>query len=137
MTLTLHLPADLETRLRDEAARRGVDPDAFVLNTLERHLARPPSGPHFSAAETEILRQINIGLPPEDWQRYDDLRAKRESETLTVDEHATLIKLSDEIEAGNARRMAYLVQLAQMRGLELEELMRELGLQPRNEPYNA
>jgi hypothetical protein len=61
------------------------------------------------------LLPLNQGLPPEMWQRYHELLVKRRTETLTPDEQAALIALSDHIEALNARRMARLVELVRLR----------------------
>ena len=41
MTLTVHLPEDLERRLVREAERRGVGLETYVVRLLEEHL--PPS----------------------------------------------------------------------------------------------
>ena len=41
MTLQLTLPAELEDRLRREAQRQGIAPDAVTLKLLEEHL--PPT----------------------------------------------------------------------------------------------
>jgi hypothetical protein len=38
MSLTLDMPQPLESRLRDEAARRGVDVEALALSLIERQL---------------------------------------------------------------------------------------------------
>jgi hypothetical protein len=44
MTLTLHLPQDLEQRLVYEANRLGVSPGQVALKAIEEHLA-PPGRP--------------------------------------------------------------------------------------------
>ncbi len=38
MTLTVHLPAELEARLRQAAEAEGIPQDEFVLRTLEQRL---------------------------------------------------------------------------------------------------
>jgi hypothetical protein len=38
MTLTLHLPPQLEHRLSQEAMRQGLPPDQYALQLLEQHL---------------------------------------------------------------------------------------------------
>jgi len=58
----------------------------------------------------------------------NELIAKRRAETLTPDEHAALIALSDQIEDLNARRVECLAELARLRQLSLSELMQQLGL---------
>ena len=81
-----------------------------------------------SNIETELLQQINLGLTQETWQQYHQLIAKRRSETLSPVEQETLIRITDDIEIANARRMSALVKLAQYRQTSLEALMNELGI---------
>lgn len=130
MTITLDLTAELERQLRDEAARAGLDTGEYIVQTLEERLRHTrQAAPRLSSAETELLQKINLGLSQEDWQRYHTLIAKRRAETLTSDEHAALIALSDRIEEANVRRIQALVELARLRQTSLEALIQELGLQ--------
>jgi hypothetical protein len=78
--------------------------------------------------ETELLREINRGLSPGDWQRYRELIAKRRAETLSPSEQNALIALSDALEAINVRRVECLVELARLRNMPLETLMDQLGI---------
>ena len=47
---------------------------------------------------------------------------------MTADEQKVLVGLIDTIEIVHARRMGYLVELANLRGTTLEELMDALGI---------
>lgn len=38
MTLTLHLPPELEYRLTQEAQRQGLSPDEYTVELLDKHL---------------------------------------------------------------------------------------------------
>lgn len=69
-----------------------------------------------SKSESELLNEISHAMPQTDWRHYNELIAKRQAETLTPGEQAELIAISDQREEANARRMAALVALAQMRG---------------------
>lgn len=130
MTITIDIAPELEQRLRDEAARAGLDTGTFIVNTLEKRLTPTPASPeHLSRDEAELLGQINLGLSQDSWQRYHELIAKRHEETLTAEEQVELIGLSDQIEKGNASRMERLVELARHRRVSLEELLGELGIQ--------
>lgn len=139
MTITLHMPPTLEARVRDQAAREGVDEGTLVLRTLERQFgaagsASPPP------SETELLLKITQGPPQEVWRRYHDLSAKRDAESLTPDEHAQLVELSQIIEAADVERLGYMAQLATLRGVDLRTLRTQLGIpQPdfMNEPGHA
>ena len=133
MTLTIDLTPELETELRDEAAKEGLDPNGFALNALQECLRRNRRAPRFSRQESELLLKINAGLPEETWERYHALVARRKAETLTPEEHAELIQLTHQVEIDNARRIGHLIELAQLRQTTLEAVMHSLGITP--QPY--
>src|SRR4051812_16014527 len=114
MTPTIDLQPDLERLLQAEAARLGLEPQAYVLRAVQERLGAAGGAP--AADETELLRQINAGLPAETWGRYHELIAKRRAETLSPAEQHELIGLSDRIEQANAARMRHLLDLARLRG---------------------
>ena len=130
MTLTLDITPELESQLRREAAQKGLDPAGYVLKVLGELLgkARAGSAARLDAEEARLLLKINEGLPETTWRRYRDLVAQRQAETLTGEEHAELIALSDHIEEVHARRLGYLAELARLRGVSLESLIEELGI---------
>lgn len=78
--------------------------------------------------EEALLKQINIGLSQEQWQRYRALRAKLKDETLNESEHQELLALSDYREIQNAKRLKALAQLANLRHRSLREIMQDLGI---------
>ena len=78
--------------------------------------------------ETELLQQINRGLPADVRQQYDALNAKLHDETITPQEHAELLTLIDRLELADAERMQRLVALAQIRGVSVDTLMKQLGI---------
>ena len=57
----------------------------FMANVLSLRAKR--QAPQLSATETELLLQINQGLPDELRNRYDCLIQKRKDETVSADEH--------------------------------------------------
>jgi hypothetical protein len=63
-------------------------------------------------------------------RRFRDLVAKREAETITPEELAELIDLTDQREADQARRIAALGALAKLRGVAITDLMATLGIAP-------
>jgi hypothetical protein len=81
-----------------------------------------------SAAETELLLQINQGVPADLHQKYQTLKKKRDEATLTGGEHEELLELSDRIEILAAERAGALVKLSQLRQAPLTQLMNELGI---------
>jgi len=85
--------------------------------------------PSLPQIESELLIKVNQGVDPDVQQRYDELIEKRQAESLSFDEHQELLRLSDEIEKVNARRMEHLAELAHLRQISLTELMEDLGIQ--------
>ncbi len=80
--------------------------------------------------ESQLIAKINQSFIHVDWARYQDLIAKRHTETLAPDEQVALIALSDQIEEANAKRIKYLAELADIRNMTLPVLMNELNLKP-------
>ena len=128
MTVTIHMTPDLESRLRDEAGRAGINESQFVLATLEARLKQAKPGTVLSKEETALLSQINEGLRQVTWQRFHELNGKRQAETLTTQEHAELLDLIDQVEIYGAKRLGYLSQLAKLRDVTLDEVMAQLGI---------
>jgi hypothetical protein len=131
MTITLEITPELEEVLRRSAQRAGLPPDDYVLRVLQERLGtgeRLP--PHLPQEETELLEQINRGLPPETWARYQALKEKRDARTLSPEEHSELLALTNEVELWNARRLELVLALARLRQVPLRAMMDELGLTP-------
>ena len=134
MMITIEIAPGLEQQLRQEAARVGLAPDAYIMKAVQEHLTqtsqRRRSVPHLSPEEGHLLSKINLGLSPTEWERYHTLVAQRKAETLTPDEQTALIALSDRLEEANAQRIEYLAELARIRHTTLNAVMSELGLTP-------
>jgi hypothetical protein len=131
MTMTIDLPPELEKHLQTEAAKEGLAPDRFVLDTLEECLHRKRAEqnvPRLSKAESELMQRINQGLPEEIWQRYHALIAESKTGTLTPEQHQELILLSDQVEMDYAQRLGLVLELARLRGTSLETQMKTLGI---------
>lgn len=90
--------------------------------------------PPLSQTEADLLLKINEGLPVPLRQRYAELIAKRQAEVLTDAEYAELLELTQQVEVYQARRVAYLVELAQLREVPLATLADSLGIK---EPNNV
>lgn len=129
-TLKLEISPELEQQLQAEAARKGLAPGHYALSLLQKQL-QPFQGDatNLPPAETDLLQQINLGSSAEEWELYHALIAKRQAETLTSEEQARLIAISDQIEEANARRIVALIELANLRGASLETVMRNLGIE--------
>jgi iron-sulfur cluster repair protein YtfE (RIC family) len=129
--ITLEISPELEQQLREAAAKQGLDPDRYIVNALTDRLHPVSSQPsHLSQTESELLQQINLGLPQATWDTYHELIAKRRAETLHPEEQQTLIEISDRLEQANAHRIQCLIELASLRNISLEALMQQLGIEP-------
>ncbi|PSR16370.1 STAS/SEC14 domain-containing protein [filamentous cyanobacterium CCP3] len=80
--------------------------------------------------EASLLQSINQGLPEDIQQRYSELQTKLQNEAIAPEEHQELPQLIDVVEQADANRLKALVELAQLRGVTLPELMERLELQP-------
>jgi hypothetical protein len=78
--------------------------------------------------ESDLLKEINLGVSTDTWAEYHTLIAKRQAETLTETERHQLISISDRLEVANVRRMKALIELANLRGQSLAVVMQELGI---------
>jgi len=83
-----------------------------------------------SQAEAQFIMEINQGLPAEVKKRYDELVDKRRDESLSSEEYSELLRLSNQIENLEAKRMQSLSELARYRKVSPTELMKNLGIQP-------
>lgn len=103
--------------------------DTFVARVLAVRAQR--EGSTLSETESTLLLRINNAIPRSLQQRFDELVARRNAEQLTPDEYAELLELTMQIEQREADRATALATLAQVRKTPLNDLMQQLGIQPR------
>jgi hypothetical protein len=85
--------------------------------------------PILAPEETQLLLEINKGIPAELSQRYQILRDRRDDEDLTESEQSEIIQLCDEMENIGVKRLEALTRLADLRQVPLLQLMSDLGIQ--------
>jgi hypothetical protein len=95
----------------------------FTLKARER-------APVLSEREAELLQKIYQGIPPATQQRLNELIEKRQSYTITEDELQELINLTNQVEMFDAERLKHLIELAHLRDVPLDDLIRQLGIKP-------
>ena len=83
-----------------------------------------------SSRESELLLEINQGIPPAVQQRYYELIDKRDARTLTSEEYQELLDMTDQVELYNAKRMKYIMKLPALREQSFNVLLDELGMSP-------
>ncbi len=125
---TILVQAQVSTDALYEAVKQmpNSELDVFLQHVLSIHAKR--RAPHLSHTESELLLRINEPIRAMTQARFDELVGKRDAGTLTQDEHSELLALIDEIELRDADRVAALVELAQVRGVSLDEVMVALGI---------
>ena len=79
--------------------------------------------------EDTLIKQIKQGFPVSFQKRYRYLNARRRAEKLTPDELHELQTMIEEMEALSVKRLEALSQLAKMRGMSLDAVMRDLDVQ--------
>jgi hypothetical protein len=84
--------------------------------------------PSASERETTLLMAINQAIPQKLQARYTKMIEKLENETMTPDENKAFLKLVDKMETLNAKRLQFLLELSQLRGVSLETVMSQLHL---------
>ncbi|NOX63951.1 MAG: STAS/SEC14 domain-containing protein [Chloroflexi bacterium] len=114
----LHEISDLDTPHLEEFL-----PEVSLL-LAQRKAAR------LSKRESELLIKINQGLPVEMQERYDELMDKLRNGDISASEHQELLRLVDQIEQADAERLQYLIELARLRNISVDELMAQLGIHP-------
>lgn len=78
--------------------------------------------------ESEIIERMNGLYSLAFWDELHRLNARRQAEILTPQEHVRLMQLNDEAERKNVERLYCLMELANRRGVSLEEIMRSFGI---------
>jgi hypothetical protein len=83
--------------------------------------------------ETELLARIHLNsrLPETAQRRFNRLRRKLEEETITEVELRDLQGLTSRLEWMSVERLEAVIELARLRGTDVDTLMRELGLLPK------
>jgi hypothetical protein len=125
----------IETEQLLKAALQLPPPELDRFVTRLQALRRESRVPKLSQQESELLRLINQGVPPYLQQRYDALLRKRRQARLTRAENRELLVLTKHMEQADVERLRRLAELAQLRGLSLPDLMRQLGLNPPEPAY--
>lgn len=103
-----------------------------VLLAIKQALQESEStkAPRLSKKETELFLIINQGLPADQQQRIEALTEKMEFESITDAEHKELLQLTDAMESAQVKRLKAVVELAKVRNVSLDEMLRQLGWEP-------
>ena len=105
--------------------------DQFVDEVVA--LRASTRAPRLSRTEFELLTKINKGIPADLQNRYDDLINKRRGLTISQVEYDELLRLTEQIEELDVRRVEYMAELARWRKTTVPALMKDLGI--KTPPY--
>jgi hypothetical protein len=125
-TVQITLPVSQEELLQVVEQLDSEDLDEFASRVQALRAERRPDV--LTKPEAELMKQINLGITSETWERYALLRKRKEGDTLTESEYEELLMISDEIEMANAQRIEALAKLAALRGVSIRALMKSLGI---------
>jgi hypothetical protein len=125
MSLTIQLPMTTEHYLRENATREGMTLERYIAQLLTVVSAKKQKK---SLTEAELLEHCQLAVQTDDLAEYHRLRTLYKSNTLTNEERESLIQLNELIEIAHAKRMGYVLQLAQLRHISLEKAMHDLGI---------
>jgi hypothetical protein len=103
--------------------------EAFVGKVLSLQAQR--KAPHLTKDETALLEKINVRLSVDEYARLEHLNTKLHDETLTKDEYGELMELLERVEQVDAERIGALIELAALRGVPLETVIKQLGFPPK------
>ncbi len=116
-------------KLLEEAEQLSL-PELKYLTQHLLELQGKRQTPNPSKDEVQLLRRISVKWPPEKQIYFDNMVVKRRNGQITEEEHAELIRLTDEAEMLDAERLQALLSLAQLRRVSLDEVMQQLGIKP-------
>lgn len=129
MTVILNLEPALEQQLQKQAKQMGLAIDQFIVSTLEEKTNASSVAKALPDRETILLQKINQGFSASFWEKYHVLIKERQNETISSENLNELIKMTEEVELANVKRLENLVELAQIRQVPLVQLMVSLGIQ--------
>lgn len=129
MHLTIELPYDLETQLREQAQQKGKALNQYITGLIqEKFNAQRPTTSTLTVDETRLFQIINKGFSDEFWTKLRYLDKKRRDFTLVESERVVLTSMAESLEIAHLERMKALISLAAIRQIDLDILMSQLGL---------
>lgn len=132
-------PVEIQKGIRLGFDEMVVGASAMETADLEKfqrevsHLLAKRRAGGISKRETELLLKINQDFPERFWKEYSQLIEQRRAGKLTPAEHERLIEMSDRLENANVERIKRLVELAALKNMDLDDLMQQLGIQPKSQ----
>ncbi|MEW6208234.1 MAG: hypothetical protein AB1631_07695 [Acidobacteriota bacterium] len=132
---TIEVPAQLSVEHLMDAVRK-LSPDELREFSRQFNRWQEKNGDG-EETESALLARVraNTRLSAADQRRFNLLRRKRRSETITESETQELMALWDRVEQMNATRLDALVKLARKRRTDVKTLMRKLGIKENRDVF--
>lgn len=129
MSVTIALPPSVEQQLRDTAARQGLSIEQYITQVVLSGISGSNQPDVEDLTEDDLLQRIQLNIQAQDLDAYYELVDRRKADQLRPEEYETLLALTNRIELAHAERMKFVAALAKWRGVSLEQIMLDLGLQ--------
>lgn len=117
---------EIKNVLNDISKLETPDLERFLME-VGVLLARKKA-PSLPKEEVHLLKIINNSLFEVTRMRYRSLRKKQQEKTLNAEERVELLNLVEVVENADVKRLKAMIALAQIRGVSLDRLMEQLGL---------
>ena len=126
MTSQTSLPPAVGQLIQQAEQLRPSEFEQFVMSILALNARRRSKG--MLPEESSLLKKINKEFSPKKMERFLSLDEKRREETLTPEEHKELLLLVRQLEKYDAQKLQLLGQLALLRKVPFDVLLKQLGL---------
>ena len=123
--LTIELDSRTERLLLERSVHEGQNKEELAASLLSTSLAAFHSP---QLTEIQLIELINQGWKEKEWDRYHILVALRKEERLTAAEYQELCDLTNAREIAHADRLRLAVELARLRKVTLEEIIKQFGI---------
>lgn len=111
-------------------------PDLNLFKKKFEQLFKQKKPLSYSKKEKQLIDKIKKGGPSKEWlSKYDQLSAKVTKETITSAEHEELLKMIPIAEKWTYERLKFMVELAELWEVSLDEVINRLKIEIRNNVY--
>ena len=111
--------------LLEQLPQKSLNKAVEYLETLSQNAQQESISLTNLSNETQLIEIIQLRLSPDKQKRLDYLRQQNETVKITEQEHQELLNYVDQIEAQDAQRAEALIQLAQLRQVDLKIIIDE------------
>ena len=111
--------------LLEQLPQKSLNKAVEYLETLSQNAQQGTISLTTLSNETQLIKIIQLRLSSDKQKRLDYLRQQNETGKITEQEHQELLNYVDQIEEQDAQRAEALIQLAQLRQVDLKIIIDE------------